>query len=786
MPSQRVAKVFTRIQVHHRNLLNIFTMLTMNTGSARFKRFRQINVTLRGAIAVALGVLAVHVAVLLFIPAAQEKLAKALCNGLSVVESGMAGVAAVYATQKLLSNKARQIAEAWRFFGAAILVYAVGDLIFFMLRTVWHLDPYPSIADAFYLSFYILFLIGLFKLPQNPFQRSEWQKLILDLGMVIGGSAMVFWVLIFTPGLTTLVRNIQPSVIFISFLYPALDLMLLWATMILLIRQRYEASRTPLLFIALGVLVMSMADAIFSYQALSGMNLGGSWPEVVSGLSWLAMIGAAMWQAREAPRLAPDNEASNKAQVDSMFTRLSEHPIYGYLPYLWAWLAYTMLLVLHASTHPDASRATPFNVVIIGVGVMILLVTSRQVITTRENERLSSSLTRLLEASRILSSPLELRPILNLILTELKHIVEFDNAAVLLLQNRDSALALRYDAVSTSSDTASTLPLAPEHRAVIRSGKTMIKNGKGVDETSWLGVPLVVQDKAIGLLSIQCYRASFYTRWHSAVALAFANQAAAAIENARLRTREADAATTAERRRLARELHDSVSQALFGIALGARTAQELLTRDPKRAGDTIDYMLKLTDGALAEMRALIFELRPESLATEGLLVALQKQTKALCTRHSIDAQFLFECEEPAVPVETKEAIYRVALEATQNTIKHAHASHVEIRLSVRNRNLTLDVKDDGQGFDTNGTFPNHFGLVSMRERASNLGGTVEVHSGPGAGTVVQMRVPLPRTPQQVSYDGGTNGARPTPAYGMPKTQPSPAAPRTNSTSSLTP
>jgi signal transduction histidine kinase len=354
-------------------------------------------------------------------------------------------------------------------------------------------------------------------------------------------------------------------------------------------------------------------------------------------------------------------------------------------------------------------------------------------------------------------------------------------------------LALRYEANgahSTTSDTAATLPLAPEHKAVIRSGKPMISNGRGVDETSWLGVPLIAQDKPIGLLSIQCYRANYYAQWHAEIALAFANQAAAAIENARLRTREAEAATTAERRRLARELHDSVSQALFGIALGARTTQELINRDPKRANETIDYMLKLTEGALAEMRALIFELRPESLATEGLLVALQKQTKALCTRHSIDAQFFFDCEEPAIPVEAKEAIYRVALEATQNTIKHAHASRVEIRLGIRNRHLTLDVKDDGKGFDTNGSFPNHFGLVSMRERASNLGGTVEVHSGPGAGTIVQMRVPMPNkvfgsshAPNQTPFvDGGNSNGRPTPAYGTPA-QP---ATRASSTSSLTP
>jgi signal transduction histidine kinase len=742
-----------------------------------------------GVIAIALCLVAIHGGLLLFIPDSQLDLRTNLSNALSVVLSGMSAIAAIWAAKKLAASNNKQAADAWRFLAAAFLLYTAGDAVFFALEAIWNVDPLPSLADVLYVSFYATFLVGLFKWPRKPLQRGEWQRLILDFGLVVCGSAMVFWVFIFLPALS--VRGVQPMVLVLGFLYPALDMLLLWAATMLLIRQRYEPAQIPLLLIGLGMVLMGLADTFFNYQTFKGFVSGGYWPDLLFGMSWVATLSAAVLQARQASDAPQDKEAN----ASSLFLRLSERPIYSYLPYLWAWLAYTMLLVLHASTHPDASRATPFNVVIIAVGVIILLVTFRQVVTYRENERLSSSLTRLLEASRILSSPLELRPILNLILNELKHIVEFDNAAVLLVQNRDNALALRYEANSahsTPNDTAATLPLAPEHKAVIRSGKPMISNGKGVDETSWLGVPLIAQDKPIGLISIQCYRANYYAQWHAEIALAFANQAAAAIENARLRTREAEAATTAERRRLARELHDSVSQALFGIALGARTTQELINRDPKRANETIDYMLKLTEGALAEMRALIFELRPESLATEGLLVALQKQTKALCTRHSIDAQFFFDCEEPSIPVEAKEAIYRVALEATQNTIKHAHASRVEIRLGIRNRHLTLDVKDDGKGFDTNGSFPNNFGLVSMRERASNLGGTVDVHSGPGAGTIVQMRVPMPNkvfgsshAPNQTPFVDGvnTNGnGRPTPAYGTPA---QPAA-RASSTSSLTP
>jgi signal transduction histidine kinase len=399
-------------------------------------------------------------------------------------------------------------------------------------------------------------------------------------------------------------------------------------------------------------------------------------------------------------------------------------------------------MALHVSTYPDADKPTPFNFVVIGVGIIILLVTLRQPLTFRENEKLSDNLAQVLDAARVLSSPLDQRTIFNVILDKLKYIVEFDNAAILLLQGTDHVLAMRYDALSSTNSAAGTLPLAPEHRAVIRTGKPSILNGKGIEETSWLGVPLIAQNGVIGLISIQRFKSEFYSQRHAEMALAFACQAAAAIENARLRNREAEAATTAERRRLSRELHDSVSQALFGIALSARSIQEFLKRDPKRASETLDYLLNLTEGALAEMRALIFELRPESLATEGLLAALQKQVLVLCTRHNINAVFRFECEEPPLPIEMKEAIYRVALEALQNTIKHAQATEVEIQFDYNPRGIRLELHDNGRGFNTSGSFPDHYGLIGMRERATNFGGTIDIRSAPGKGTHVYLMIPL--------------------------------------------
>ena len=214
-----------------------------------------------------------------------------------------------------------------------------------------------------------------------------------------------------------------------------------------------------------------------------------------------------------------------------------------------------------------------------------------------------------------------------------------------------------------------------------------------------------------------------------------------AVENARLLVEVRGKAALEERQRLARELHDSVSQALYGIALGAKTARTLLDRDSTKVASPLDYILSLADAGLAEMRALIFELRPESLEREGLVAALEKQAAALRARHEIKVETDL-CNEPDAPLEIKEALYRIAQEALHNIVKHARASSVQIRMRCSPENVTLDVSDDGIGFEPAGDFPGHLGLHSMRERTERLGGTLAVESAPGKGTQIRAWIPM--------------------------------------------
>ena len=200
------------------------------------------------------------------------------------------------------------------------------------------------------------------------------------------------------------------------------------------------------------------------------------------------------------------------------------------------------------------------------------------------------------------------------------------------------------------------------------------------------------------------------------------------------------AAALEERNRLARQLHDSVSQALYGIAFGARTARRLLDRDPAQAKEPLDYLLSLAEAGLTEMRALIFDLRPDALETEGLIPALTKQANSIKTRHGIDVRLEF-CDEPELAGRVKEEIYRITREALHNAVKHARANQIAIEARYDSDEFFVEVRDNGVGFDIQDSFPGHLGLRSMWERANRLGAELSIISAPQQGTRIGLHLP---------------------------------------------
>jgi signal transduction histidine kinase len=259
---------------------------------------------------------------------------------------------------------------------------------------------------------------------------------------------------------------------------------------------------------------------------------------------------------------------------------------------------------------------------------------------------------------------------------------------------------------------------------------------------SMIEIPVLsTPDRPLGFFSVAYTSEHQFDEAEQGLLAALADRAAAAINNAELYERAQQVASLEERQRLARELHDSVSQALYGIALGARTARAQLERDPRAAAEPVDYILSLAEVGMAEMRALIFELRPESLESEGLVAALQKQVAATQARYNLGIS-LDLCDEPDAPVALKETLYRITQEALHNIVKHARATHVSLSLADSGGTLTLTVRDDGIGFDPGSDFVGHLGLKSMRERAEASGGSLRVQSDPGTGSIVEAMVPV--------------------------------------------
>lgn len=287
-------------------------------------------------------------------------------------------------------------------------------------------------------------------------------------------------------------------------------------------------------------------------------------------------------------------------------------------------------------------------------------------------------------------------------------------------------------------------PVAAAYRALSPSAVTEEMYQANSYLRAWLALPLRLRGQTVGMLALQHQQPGHFSHQRIDLALAFANQAAIAIENARLYEQAQSLAALEERQKLARELHDSVSQALYGIALGTRTASKIVStmsdETQARLDEPIAYILQLAEAGLSEMRALIFELRPESLESEGLVAALEKQTAALRARHRLTIQTDLG-DEPDVPLPVKEMFYRVSQEALHNIVKHAGASQVSVGLGMEDGRLTLTIRDNGQGFDTSGQFPGHLGLKSMRERVERIGGKFQIHSAVGVGTTITAVAP---------------------------------------------
>jgi signal transduction histidine kinase len=258
---------------------------------------------------------------------------------------------------------------------------------------------------------------------------------------------------------------------------------------------------------------------------------------------------------------------------------------------------------------------------------------------------------------------------------------------------------------------------------------------------SELTVPVLVKGQVIGVLDVQSDRLNAFDGTDLAVLQSLAHQAGAAIENAQLYRQAQQAAVMAERSRLARDLHDAVTQTLFSASLIAEAVPAAWELDQKEGRELLSELRKLTRGALAEMRTLLLELRPASLIETPLGDLLRQLAEAATGRIGVPVSLTVE-GDPILPPDVHVALYRIAQEAMNNVVKHARAGQAEMSLrSARDpatggRAIELEIRDDGRGFDIQDVPPDHLGLGIMRERAEAIGAQLEIESEPGQGTRV--------------------------------------------------
>src|SRR5215472_16074574 len=355
------------------------------------------------------------------------------------------------------------------------------------------------------------------------------------------------------------------------------------------------------------------------------------------------------------------------------------------------------------------------------------------------------------------SSQLSVRDVLQMIVRSARSLAGARYAALGVPDDAGGFAEFLVDGL-TAREQAAIGPLPRQHGllgVMVREGKALRLADIRTDPRFWgwpaahpvltvvLGVPIKQGEAILGFIFAACKvdPGGFTERDEQVVGL-FAAHAAIALTNARLYERGRELSVLEERARLARDLHDAVSQKLFSVRAKARAAAVLVERDPARAVEEIDSVAALAGEAHAELRAVIDGLAPPDLAAGGLIGSIRAYAVLAGRTHG--AEVVVDAGElPALDADQETALYRVAQEAIGNALRHSGSRQVSVCLYRRQRSVILEVADRGSGFDPSSALAG-LGLTTMRERAASAGGRLSITSAPGAGTRVRLSVPARR------------------------------------------
>lgn len=374
-------------------------------------------------------------------------------------------------------------------------------------------------------------------------------------------------------------------------------------------------------------------------------------------------------------------------------------------------------------------------------------ITDRKLLELREQQQRHFA-EALIDTAALLTSTLRVDEVLDRVLTNVERVVPHDSANIMLRQGgavyvvrqtveqpRGDEPALHLHDVPALVHMVqeyrpamlydlSTLAEAASWRHIIQGQETM---------RSYAGAPIILQDQVIGFINLFSRQPGFFTVQDTERLMAFAGQAAIGIQNAQLYEQSQELATIKERQRLARELHDSVSQTLFTSKAMAESALRQWDINPSRVRELLRDVYQLSTAALAEMRVLLLELRPAAMDRVSLRDLLGQLLEPIQARRNLAVTLDIDAHL-SLPSDVQMAFYRIVQEALNNIEKHAEARMVEIGVIDQPDRLELSIRDDGQGFDPNDVGMMSLGIGIMHERAEEIGATCAIESVIGVGT----------------------------------------------------
>ena len=374
----------------------------------------------------------------------------------------------------------------------------------------------------------------------------------------------------------------------------------------------------------------------------------------------------------------------------------------------------------------------------------------------RDLQQRTEQLRTINEVGRSISSILQLNELFPYVVNSLRETFNYHNVGIVIV-DRDSG-TLQLEASAGAYEGGPDIGAAGwASRGIVskvfQTGEPLLINDiaadpeycaiEGLGDTrSELAVPIKLGERILGVLDIEANQVDAFDELDLFTTQTLADQLAIAIENARLYEQAQELATVEERQRLARDLHDAVTQTLFSASLIAEVLPKLWEKNPEEGRRRLEELRRSTKGALAEMRILLLELRPAAL-TEISLAELLRQMADAATGRSGNPVILRVEGEANLPADVQITLYRIAQEALNNIHKHASATEIEVDLRYQPEPVTLTIRDNGSGFDPVSVSPEHLGLGIMKERADSIGAYFGIESEIGRGTKVSVIWPDP-------------------------------------------